>query len=220
MGHGPPLHPAHWSGWLWAIWLWLSVTGKAVKIPPPSTGRPGLALKVLPITRVSFSVRWGGFSRKRLSFQMPPPRAKPSGPSGDGVVVPDQVVPQQQAPLVQDAAAEDARRALCAKRREPIAADDAVRDARRAAVVDRSPRGLGLAVLARHQRGVALDAHVAHGLRPGAARIDGPSMSIAEPLGPTCSEEPTLALTRLSSIVLWLRSIVEPSLKWRAESKA
>ena len=88
------------------------------------------------------------------------------GPGGDGVVVPDQVVPQQQVPLVQYAAAEDARRAMGAARRDPIAADDAVRDARRAAVVDRSPRGLGFAVLARHQRGVARDPHVAHGLQP------------------------------------------------------
>jgi hypothetical protein len=50
--------------------------------------------------------------------------------------------------------------------------------------------------------------------------VAGLLMSIAEPLGPACSEEPTLALTRLSSIVLWLRSMVERSLKWRAESKA
>src|SRR5688500_6214228 len=45
------------------------------------------------------------------------------GPDGDAVVVLDQVTLQHQAGyIVDDAYAEDARRALCAKRRQPIAA--------------------------------------------------------------------------------------------------
>src|SRR5829696_1672321 len=141
------------------------------------------------------------------------------GPDGDAVVVLDQVVPQQQAPFVEDAAAQDARRALCAKRREPIAADDAVRDARRAAVVDRSPEAWASPSSLVTSEVLPLMRTWLTVCGPGPP-FDGPAMSIAEPLGPTCSEEPTLALTRLSSIVLWLRSIVERSLKWRAESKA
>jgi hypothetical protein len=58
-------------------------------MPPPSTGRPGLALKVLPITRVCSNLTWGGRSPKRMPFQIPPPRAQRREPGGDGVVVLD-----------------------------------------------------------------------------------------------------------------------------------